>query len=403
MAAAGHRQAATARVAQADSSLHLGETVTVGIVIAAGGTAGHVYPGLAAADAIRRVRPDTRISFVGTPRGIEREAVPAAGYELDLIEVIPWARTLGARRFLAPASLLGAASRARGLLAARRPAAVVGMGGYASLPVVLAARWRRLPAVLHEQNAVAGIANVAGSRFARRVALSFAEARGAFPRGAEIRVLGNPIRAAIAALDRAAVRDEGLAFHGLEAGRRTVLVMGGSLGATRLNEVAVGLTERWRDRSDLQLLVSAGRGRGAEVGGRFPRGGALRTVAVDYLERVELAYAAADVALCRAGATTVAELSAVGLPSILVPYPYARANHQEANARALERAGGARVVLDADATAATIGPMLESILDENDVTESMTARARAFGKPEAADELAAWALSLGEPAKGSHG
>jgi UDP-N-acetylglucosamine--N-acetylmuramyl-(pentapeptide) pyrophosphoryl-undecaprenol N-acetylglucosamine transferase len=377
--------------------------VTVGIVIAAGGTAGHVYPGLAAADAIRRARPDARISFVGTPRGIEREAVPASGYELDLIEVIPWARTLGAKRFLAPASLLGAAARARGLLTKRSPAVVVGMGGYASLPVVLAARWRRLPAVLHEQNAVAGIANVAGSRLARRVALSFAEARGAFPGGAEIRVLGNPIRASIASLDRAAARDEALASYGLEPGRRTVLVMGGSLGATRLNEVAAGLAERWRDRSDLQVMISAGRGRSAELSARFPRGGALRAVALDYLDRVELAYAAADVALCRAGATTVAELSAVGLPSILVPYPYARANHQEANARALERAGGARVVLDSEATAVAIGPMLESILTESHVLESMSTGARAFGKPNAADELAAWALELAEPAKGSHG
>lgn len=375
--------------------------MTVAVVIAAGGTAGHVYPGLATAEAIRRISPDVRISFVGTPRGIERQAVPAAGYELDLIDVIPWARTLGARRFLAPPSLLAAVAGTRGLLARRGPSVVVGMGGYASLPVVVAARTRGIPMVLHEQNAVAGIANVVGSRFARCVALTFAEARDAFPRRAEIRIVGNPIRAAVASMNRAALRDEAIATFGLDPARRTVLVMGGSLGAVRLNEAATGLAESWRDRSDVQLLVSAGGGRAAELKGRMPRGATIQTVVVDYLQRVDLAYAAADVALARAGAATVAELSAVGLPSVLVPYPYARANHQEKNARALERAGGTRVVGDGDATAAVLSPMLHDLLADPRSLQAMAAGARSFGRPHAADELAAWALSLARP-EGRH-
>jgi UDP-N-acetylglucosamine--N-acetylmuramyl-(pentapeptide) pyrophosphoryl-undecaprenol N-acetylglucosamine transferase len=370
------------------------------IVIAAGGTAGHVYPGIALADAIRRARPDVPVAFVGTPRGVERSAVPAAGYPLHLIEVVPWARTLGARRFLAPASLARAATHARRLLEGAR--AVVGMGGYASLPVVVAARWRRIPALVHEQNAIAGIANVVGARLARRVALSFPEARPAFPARAEVRVTGNPVRRAVAELDRAARREEARAALGLEPGRRTLLVMGGSLGAARLNDAAAGLARRWRDRGDLQMVVAAGPGRGAETAARLRSdGAALRVTCVEYLDRVELAYAAADLALCRAGATTVAELAAVGLPAVLVPYPHARANHQEANARALERAGAARVVLDREATPTVLAEAIEPLLVDEAALRAMGAAARAVGRPRAAEELAAWALELagekGEP------
>ena len=368
-----------------------------GVVIAAGGTAGHVYPGLALADAIRRHHPEAAITFVGTPRGIERDAVTKAGYAIHMIDVVPWARTLGARRFLAPASLAGASAKARGLLRRVGPRAVVGMGGYASLPVVLAAWSRRIPTVLHEQNAIPGIANSVGARFARRIALTFEEARTRFPRDAEIRVVGNPLRAAIKTLDRAAARDDAARAFDLDPSRRTILVMGGSLGAARLNDAVVGLAERWRARGDMQLLVSAGRGHGEIVRGRVEsalRDAELRVRILDYLERVELAYAAADLAICRAGAATVAELAAVGLPSILVPYPYARANHQEHNARALERAGGATVVLDRAADAAALGGRVEELIGRDAALRRMADAARAFGKPDAADDLAGWVLTL---------
>jgi UDP-N-acetylglucosamine--N-acetylmuramyl-(pentapeptide) pyrophosphoryl-undecaprenol N-acetylglucosamine transferase len=363
------------------------------VVIAAGGTAGHVYPGLALAGAIVAREPDAQITFVGTPRGIERDAVPGAGYPLEMIPVVPWARTLGAKRFLAPFSLAGATARARSLLGRLRPDAVVGMGGYASLPVVLAAGSKRIPTVLHEQNAVPGIANVVGSRTAKRVALTFEEARSRFPRDAEIRVVGNPIRPVIATLDRAGARREGSEAFGLDPAKRTVLVMGGSLGATTLNDAAAGLVVRWRDRSEPQLLVSAGRKNGPELRERI---GEARpgVVVVDYLERVELAYAAADVAVCRAGAATVAELACVGLPSILVPYPFARGNHQELNARALERSGGAAVILDTAANAETIGAEVERLLSDAQALAAMVEGAKRFGRPDAADELAAWALEL---------
>ena len=371
--------------------------MSVRVVIAAGGTAGHVYPGLALADALRRERAAAQVTFVGTPRGIEKEAVPAAGYSIEMIDVVPWSRTLGAKRYLAPFSALSATSRARALLRRLGPDVVVGMGGYASLPVVLGARSRGTPTVLHEQNAIPGIANVVGARASRRIAVTFAQTRDAFPGGIEVRVLGNPLRESIAAFDRTALRSEALGALALDASRRTVLVMGGSLGAARLNEAAAGLAERWRDRGDVQLFVAAGRGQAADLRERIDAaigGGSLIARCVEYLAKIEHAYAAADVALCRAGAATVMELAAVGLPSILVPYPYARSNHQEANARALADAGGAEVVLDRAATRDVLAPAIERLLDDEVAREKMAAAARGFAKPAAAGELAGWVLAL---------
>ena len=368
------------------------------VVIAAGGTAGHVYPGLALADAIRLANPETRVSFIGTPRGLERDAVPEGGYELEMIDVVPWARSLGAKRYLAPASLAAASARARSLLGRLEPRAVVGMGGYASLPVVLAARTRGIPTLLHEQNAVPGIANVVGARVVRRIALTFEESKKHFVR-AETRVIGNPIRRSIATLDRAAARAEGVRAFGLDAERKTVLVMGGSLGAARLNEATAELAQRWKDRTDVQMLIAAGRAHGASVRERTREAGSAVLV-VDYFEKMELAYAVADVAICRAGAATVMEVAAVGLPSVLVPYPYARGNHQEFNARALERAGGARVVLDADATKERLAAMVETLLADDLELARMGDAARRFGKPEAAGALAEWTMEIAGGGRG---
>ena len=374
--------------------------MSANVVIAAGGTAGHVYPGLALADAIRRAQPDARVAFVGTPRGIEKDAVPAAGFPLHTIEVVPWARTLGARRYLAPASLIAASGRARSLLRRLHPTVVVGMGGYASLPVVVGAWTKRIPTVLHEQNTIPGIANVVGARIAHRVALSFEETRTHLPSSTQTRLVGNPIRRSIADLDRGAAREEAYRAFDLQPARSTILVIGGSLGAARLNDAVMELAARWRDRNDLQLLVSAGREHGASLRAALEPRGALVVRVLDYLDRVELAYAVGDLAICRAGAATIAELSAVGIPSILVPYPYARANHQEANARALERAGGARVILDAAADGATLAAIVEELIADPAAREAMAAGAARFGRPRAAEELAAWTMEVAGASRG---
>lgn len=366
--------------------------MTPSVVIAGGGTAGHVYPGLALAAAILRARPDASVSFVGTRRGIEVSAVPAAGFPLDLIEVTPWARTIGARRFLAPASLLGATRAAATVLSTRRATVAVGMGGYASLPVAVAARWAHLPLILHEQNAVPGLANVVAARLTPLVALAFAEARAAFPRSARCRVVGNPLRGQIATLEREVLRDEGRKRFGLREDRRTVFVSGGSLGAARLGAAAMELARRWAARGDVQVLLAAGRDHAQAA--RAAAAGLDNVTVADYIERMDLAYAAADVAVARAGAATVAELACAGLPAILVPYPYARRDHQRANAGALARAGAAIVVADAEATADRLEDEVGRLLGDPAGLARMASAARGFAKPHAADELAAWVLEV---------
>lgn len=362
------------------------------VLIAGGGTAGHVYPGIALARAIRSSRPDSSVSFVGTARGIETAAVPSAGFHLFLIDVVPWAKTLGAKRFAAPLSLAAATRHARKIIERERPDVVVGMGGYASLPVVVAARTKRVPALIHEQNAVPGLANVVAARLTPNVALGFEEARAAFPSSANVRVVGNPIRESIASLDRVAARAEARASLELKPDVPTVVVFGGSLGAARLGHAAAALATRWRDRTDRQLLVIAGPKHVDDVRASVPAGAPC--VVLAYLDRMDQAYAAADLVVSRAGAASVAEIAAVGLPSLLVPYPYARRDHQSANARSLARDGGAVALPDDEATPDRVTRMVEGLLADEARLASMAESAKRHGRPDAARRLAQWVDEL---------
>lgn len=323
------------------------------VVIGAGGTGGHIYPGLALADALRRARPDARVSFVGTTRGLEGELIPAAGYRLHTVDMIPFDPALGVRRYLLPAALLKSGAQARTVLREQGAQVAVGMGGYPSAPVVLGARLAGLPSLIHESNAVPGRANQFAARLTRNVAVAFDT--GHLP-GAI--TTGMPVAAAIAGLDRAALRAEARRALGVPDGARLVLFNGGSLGAARLTEAAVGLSYRWAARDDVHLLVKTGPAALAETARRLGPIGR----AVPYLDRMDLAYAAADLVVCRAGSATVAELATVGVPAVLVPYPHAPGDHQTHNARVLTDAGAGLLLPDADTTAerldALIGPLL---------------------------------------------
>jgi UDP-N-acetylglucosamine--N-acetylmuramyl-(pentapeptide) pyrophosphoryl-undecaprenol N-acetylglucosamine transferase len=364
------------------------------IVIAAAGTGGHIYPGLALAAAIRAVRPDAAISFIGTTRGLEGDIIPRAGYELDVVDMVPFA---GANRFVLPAALLRSGAQARRLLRRRRADAAVGMGGYASAPVMLGARLARVPSLIHESGAIPGKANLLAARLTDHIATSFPGAAAAFPPGKEIRVTGMPLAPEFATFDGAASRAAARELLGLPPGAVVLFVMGGSQGATRLSEAAVQLGARWRDRDDIRILLKLGARAGTDVDDRIAQVGADKVVRrVAYLDRMDTAYAAADVALCRAGAGTVAELAATGLPAVLVPYPFATGDHQRENAAELVAAGGAVVVSDEDATADTIAPIVEELVADPAARDRMAAGARAAGRPGAAADLARWVLDLAE-------
>lgn len=353
------------------------------VVLAAGGTAGHIFPGLVLA---RRLRDEhgAEVLFVGRAGGQEATLIPAAGFPLATVESRAFVRRLSAAALAAPAAALRAARRARRLLRAADVA--VGMGGYTSVPVALAAWRERVPLVLHEQNAVPGLANRVAARWARAVAVSFAEAASRFPRRARVVVTGNPVRDEIARVpgERDALAKEARQELGLEEGRRTVVVFGGSQGALHLDRAAADAVPLLG--GDLQLLIITGPAHEEEVRRRLPRPAPLPVRTVPFVDRMELVYAAADLAVSRAGAGTIAELTVAGVPALLVPYPYATGGHQEANARALQRAGGAGVVLDDQ-----LGPevLAERVLEmlEPVRLRAMRERAEAFGRPEAAAAL----------------
>jgi len=264
------------------------------------------------------------------------------------------------------------------------------MGGYVSAPASLAAiRWRR-PLVLHEQNAVPGLANRILSRAARTVALSFAETARLLPRRIDTEVTGNPVREEIVAVrpDRAAFAEEARSTLGLEAGRTTVVAFGGSQGAVHLDRAVTGALERLRERGDLQVVLLTGTGHFQETERRLPRGGPLLVRALSFLDRMELAYAVADLVVSRSGATTVAEVTVCGLPSILVPYPYATGRHQEANARSLQRAGAAMVVMDDALTGELLASKVTGLLEDRPRLRAMAERAWGVARPDAAQALA---------------
>ncbi|MBW3580262.1 MAG: undecaprenyldiphospho-muramoylpentapeptide beta-N-acetylglucosaminyltransferase [Actinobacteria bacterium] len=366
------------------------------IVIAAGGTGGHIFPGLAVADAIRRIEPGASVSFVGTRRGLERTLVPRAGYELELVDMVPFA---GRAAALLPVALVRATAQARRILRRRQADVVVGMGAYLSVPVVAAARLAGVPSLVHESGAVPGRANLVAARLTDNVAVAFAEAAEAFPRSATVRAVGMPLGPELVGFERAALRPGARNAHDLDESTLFILVNGGSQGASSLNRLAIGLANRWHDRHDVRIMLKAG-ARDHENTEAVLRGspGAHLVELTRFIERMDHAYAAADVAVCRPGAGTVAELAVVGLPAVLVPYPHAPFDHQARNAAALVEAGAALMVRDHEATPEVVGPLLEALLDDRTRLEHMRTRLAGLAHPGAADELAAWALGLARPA-----
>ncbi len=276
------------------------------VLLAGGGTAGHTSPLLATADALRRLDPDVAITCLGTPRGLENRVVPEAGYPLELVPPVPLPRKPNADFFRVPGRLRGAVRETLAILDRVQPDVVVGYGGYVSMPAYLAARRRRLPVVVHEQNAVPGLANKAGARVALRVAVSFPDTP--LPKAEHI---GLPIRRMISQLDRPALRAEARAFFGLDPDRPTLVVTGGSQGARRLNQAVAGAS-RALGEAGVQVLHVVG-----PKGEARPEPTGTPYVVVGFVDRMDYALAAADLMVCRGGASSVTEAAATGVPADL--------------------------------------------------------------------------------------
>lgn len=346
------------------------------VLVAGGGTAGHIEPALNLADTLVRLRPDTTVTALGTAKGLETTLVPARGYELELISPVPLPRSINKDLISLPSRLRSAVGQSRRVLEAHEIDVVVGFGGYAALPAYLAARRSGVPIVVHEANAKAGLANKVGARFTPYVAETYP---GSLP-GAEL--VGLPLRESISGLDRAALRAQAREFFGLDPERPVLFVFGGSQGARHINEAVVAAGE---------AIVAAGGSVLHSVGGKNsdqrPASPIPHFVTVDYVDRMDLAYAAADLALCRAGAMTVAELAAVGLPAVFVPLPVGN-GEQRRNAAAVISAGGGIEIADAQLDQAAIVAEVLPILTDAERLSRMSAAAATQGVRDAGERLA---------------
>jgi UDP-N-acetylglucosamine--N-acetylmuramyl-(pentapeptide) pyrophosphoryl-undecaprenol N-acetylglucosamine transferase len=363
------------------------------VVVAGGGTAGHVFPVLALADRLRAQHGAT-VRFLGSADGQEATLVPAAGYAFRPIRAQKMVRSLSIDTVQAPFVALRSVRSCRPLVADAD--VVVGIGGYVSAPAVLAVRRARTKIVLVEPNAVPGLANRLLARRSDAIAIAFEDARARFPASVRTRMTGNPVRERIMSVlrDKAAVAAEALPLLGLERGRRTIVVFGGSQGALALDRVVADAISLLRDRDDLQLFVAAGRAHSDVVAGAARESGKLLVRVVPFLDRMELALAVADIAVSRSGAGHVAELTVCGVPAILVPYPHATENHQEANAHELARAGAAEVMLERELSPNLLAQRITSLLDDDDRRRTMSNAARAWSKPDAGERLVALVLEV---------
>jgi UDP-N-acetylglucosamine--N-acetylmuramyl-(pentapeptide) pyrophosphoryl-undecaprenol N-acetylglucosamine transferase len=344
---------------------------------------------LATADALVRLRPDAQITCLGPARGLETRVVPAAGYPLELVPPVPLPRSPSLDLARVPFRLRAAVRAARAIIERLRPDVVVGFGGYVCTPAYLAARRLRVPVVIHEGNALPGLANRLGARFATAVATSFPATR---LRGAQF--VGLPIRRSISTLDRGARRPEARESFGLRPDLPTLLVTGGSQGARRINQAMAGAAPTLVG-GGVQVLHVAGPGNVVEPNVPTAGAGAVPYVVVDYVDRMDLAYAAADATVSRAGANSVTEAAAVGLPAVFVPLPIGN-GEQALNARAVVDAGGAVVVSDQDFTAEWAAAHLLPLLTDVDRLARMGAAASDLIRRDADDVIAALILEAVE-------
>ena len=349
------------------------------VVVATGGTAGHIEPALNLADALRRLDPSVRITVIGSTRGLETSLVPARGYELRTVAAVPLPRKASIDLLLVTPRVRGAVSDAAAILREVKADVAIGFGGYASLPTYLAARRTKTPLVIHEANARAGVANKLGARLTRNVVVTVP---GSLPHAS---VMGLPLRPAIAGLDRSATRQGARDHFGIPAVAKVLLVFGGSQGAAHFNAV---IAESLKQLTQSGIWILHAFGSRNETPAAQPG-----YIPVPYIDRMDLAYAAADLAVTRAGAMTCAELSAVGLPAIYVPLPIGN-GEQRLNALPIVEAGGGLIIEDADFDDEWFMSAATHLLKDQGELEAMGEAAASLGIRDADIQLAQFVIDI---------
>ena len=357
------------------------------VIISGGGTGGHVFPAIAIADAIKRQSPQADILFVGAEGKLEMEKVPKAGYPIKGLWISGFQRSLSLRNFIFPFKVIHSMWRARQIVRSFRPDVAVGVGGYASGPLLRAAAAAGIPTLIQEQNGYAGVTNKLLSQRAKRICVAYEGMERYFP-AEKIVFTGNPVRNDIYQISK---RDEGIAYFGLDPSKPVIAILGGSLGARTLNRAIAESAQRIAEKG-VQILWQCGRLYEAEYG--QSEAAKLPNVQLrPFIDRMDLAYSVADVVIARAGALTISELCLVGKPSVLVPSPNVAEDHQTKNAQALVNKGAAVLIRDADAIEQMMTTAF-SILDDAEKSAALRKNMLALGRPTAADDIAKEVIRL---------
>lgn len=356
------------------------------ILFAGGGTGGHVYPAIAIADAVRRLMPDAVIDFAGTRDRMEWEAVPRAGFPIHGITISGFHRGQPLRNVTLPLKLIRAMLESRKLVRRIAPDVAVGTGGYVSGPVLLAADLMGTPIVIQEQNARAGWTNRILGKRASRIHIAFEEARKGFPSDRCV-YSGNPTRRELFDVDQKA----GKAYYDLPEEAFVIAVLGGSLGSRAINDALAAHVDELLADEDVHLIWQSGKRYVDELRSRVPD--RPRLYLLEYIDRMDMTYAAADLAVCRAGAITCSELMVTGTPSLLIPSPNVAEDHQTHNARSMAAAGAA-VMIPEHEMEDDLLPTIRRLRGDREHLARMTSAARRIARPEAADAIAADVLRL---------
>ena len=352
------------------------------VILAGGGTAGHINPALAIADAIVQNDKDAQILFVGTQRGLERTLVPKKNYNIRYIDVEGMKARITLKNIKAGIKYISAIGKSKRLIREFAPDVVIGTGGYVCAPVVAAANALHIPTVIHEQNVFPGNAIKMLAKKSTVTAISFAETTRYLNDAGEILLTGNPLRAEILSADRESARAE----LGLE-NEKYIVIFGGSLGAKTINDVACDYIENYGNEKNIRICIATGKYGYEDVSSRITTEKYPNVEVKQYIHNMDKVLSAADLVVCRSGAITVSEICALGVPSVLVPSPNVTRNHQEYNARALSDNGAAITILEKDFNMTSLKKAADSIILNDKASNEMRDKARSMGKINAAEMI----------------
>jgi len=353
------------------------------VLVTGGGTGGHIYPALAIAKRIKREFKDAEILYVGTERGMETELVPKEGFNFKTIRVKGFTRKLSIDTLKSFKELFLGMNDARKVVKDFKPDIVIGTGGYVCGPIVLNAALRKIPTLIHEQNAFPGVTNKILSRFVDAVAISFKESKSYFKSPKKLVYTGNPVRSNILGIDKMVARKT----LSLNSDKNLVVVVGGSRGAGKINETVVNVIKDYYNKNDCEIIFSTGELHFDSIIQQLGSDLTASVKVLPYIYDVGNIYTAADLIICRAGAITVSELEALGTPSIMIPSPNVTANHQEYNARALEKEGGTVVILEKELTPELLYHQMISLLKDKEQLSKMSRNAKKISITNATEKI----------------